>query len=63
LQPLTFAMTLALPALGLLCEQAVAQTAATSTLPTVTVHASKITELPGSTPLDKANLAVISIPI
>jgi iron complex outermembrane receptor protein len=57
LQPMTLAMTLLLPALCLLCGQAVAQSTATGTLPTVTVNASKITPLPGSAALDKTSLA------
>lgn len=51
----TRAMALAVPALCLLCTQAVAQNAAT--LPAITVNASKITPLPVATPLDKARLA------
>lgn len=53
----TRAMALAVPALCLLCTQALAQNATTATLPAVTVNASKITPLPASTPLDKARLA------
>lgn len=51
------AMALAIPALCLHCGQALAQDAATATLPAVTVNASKITPLPAATPLDKASLA------
>jgi iron complex outermembrane recepter protein len=51
------AMALAVPALCLQCGHALAQDAATATLPAVTVNASKITPLPAATPLDKASLA------
>ena len=53
--PFAQAMALAIPALCLLCSQALAQTAAT--LPVVTVNASKITPLPSAEPLNKASLA------
>ena len=53
--PFAQAMALAIPALCLHCGQALAQEAAT--LPVVTVNASKISPLPGATPLDKTRLA------
>ena len=49
------AMALAMPALSLLCSQALAQDAAVSTLPTVTVRADQ-DALPGATPVDPASL-------
>ncbi len=55
--PFTRAMALAIPALCLQCGHALAQDAATATLPAVTVNASKITPLPAATPLDKTSLA------
>jgi iron complex outermembrane receptor protein len=57
LRPSTFhrAMALAMPALGLLCSQALAQDAAVSTLPTVTVRANQ-DALPGGAVVDKASL-------
>jgi len=57
LHPFAHAMALAIPALCLHCGQATAQTAATGTLPAVTVNASKISPLPNAAPLDKASLA------
>jgi len=55
--PFAHAMVLAVPALCLHCGQATAQTTAASTLPVITVNASKISPLPSATPLDKASLA------
>jgi len=51
------AMALAVPALCLLCTQSLAQNASTTTLPDITVNASKIIPLPAATPLDQASLA------
>ncbi len=51
------AMALAVPALCLQCGHALAQDAATATLPAVTVKVDKITPLPEATSLDKASLA------
>ncbi|MDP1530180.1 TonB-dependent receptor plug domain-containing protein [Rhodoferax sp.] len=57
--PFSRAMTLAMSALCLQCSQALAQEAATASLPTVTVNASKIdtAQPPGATPVDPAVLA------
>ncbi|OGB30064.1 MAG: TonB-dependent receptor [Burkholderiales bacterium RIFCSPLOWO2_02_FULL_66_35] len=49
------AMALAMPALSLLCSQVLAQDAAVSTLPAVTVRADQAA-LPGATPVDLASL-------
>lgn len=49
------AMALAMPALSLLCSQALAQDTAISTLPAVTVRADQ-ESLPGATPVDPASL-------
>ncbi len=57
LNEFTRAMALAIPALCLHCGHALAQDAATATLPAITVKASKITPLPASTLVDKTSLA------
>jgi iron complex outermembrane receptor protein len=60
---LPHAIALALPALSLLCSQALAQSTATNTLPPVTVNANRVNTnpLPGAATLDTANLAA-SVP-
>ena len=57
--PFSRTMTLAMSALCLQCSQALAQEAATASLPTVTVNANKIdtAQPPGATPVDQAALA------
>jgi len=49
-------MSVALPALSLCCAQALTQSQAATTLPTVTVNADKITPLPTATAVDQARL-------
>jgi len=53
---LATAMSLALPILSLCCAQALAQSQAATSLPTVTVNADKITPLPAATAVDQTRL-------